>query len=81
MARFKWNYFNDILFTLYFSLMLFAFSQLYDLSGHAAPAHTLSLILAFAFIVAGLIFPFWLAYFLYQNRNGLLEQTFEKEVG
>lgn len=65
VSRFKWNYFNDVIYSLYFSIMLFAFSQLYDLEWRSQMAvDLLSIILAFLFIVAGLVLPFLLAYLL-----------------
>jgi len=68
IARFKWNYFNDILYTIYFSIMLFAFSQLYDLQWNSQQTKDLiSIILAFTFILIGFGLPLFLGYLLNKN--------------
>jgi hypothetical protein len=80
VSRFKWNYFNDVIYTLYFSLLLFAFSQLYDLTWRSRSASSiLSILLAFAFIIGGLLLPAALAYLLHSNKDCLLEQSLGQE--
>ncbi len=54
--------------------MLFAFSQLYDLTWRSGTAVDLvSIVLAFGFIVIGIAFPLGLAYFLHSGKDSLIE--------
>lgn len=73
ISRFKWNYFNDVIYSIYFSIMLFAFSQLYDLEWHSQNAtDMLSIILAFVFMTLGILLPFLLGYLLNRNEQDLI---------
>ena len=60
--------------------MLFAFSQLYDLTWRTGTiTENVSIILALLFIIVGILFPLWLGYFLYKQKNNLIEKSLEKE--
>ena len=78
IARFKWNYFNDVIYSIYFSIMLFAFSQLYDLELRTTSSLT-SILLAFLFIILGLLLPFFLVCLLKNNERELVESSLSKE--
>lgn len=79
VARFKWNYFNDLIYSVYFSLMLFAFSQLFELTWRAdSLLDNTSIVLAFLVVLAGIAFPFALTYLLYKEKNSLTEMSLEK---
>lgn len=80
VTRFKWNYFNDVIYTIYFSLMLFAFSQLYDLTWRpGTPSDIVSTLLAFVFILAGVLVPPGLAYFLHHEKDRLIYSTISRD--
>lgn len=56
--------------------MLFAFSQLYDLTWRdKAIFDLLSITLAFLFIVVGCLFPFALGWFLQRQKDNLIEHS------
>ena len=60
--------------------MLFAFSQLYDLTWRTGTiTENVSIILAFLFIIVGIVFPLWLGYFLHKQKNNLIEKSLERE--
>ena len=80
VARFKWNYFNDIMYSVYFSLMLFAFSQLYELTWRAdSLLDNTSIVMAFMVVFAGIAFPFGLAWLLHREKDNLIEQSLSRE--
>ena len=56
VRRFKWNYANDVIYSIYFSVMVFAFSQLYDLQLTSTTSLP-SLLLAFLAILLGIALP------------------------
>ena len=79
LSRFKWNYFNDVIYNVYFSLMLFSFSQLYDLTWRSGTmTQNISIILAFMFIFAGIFFIIWLSYFLHREKDHLIVVSLDK---
>jgi len=79
VARFKWNYFNDLIYSVYLSLMLFAFSQLFELTWRSdSLLDNTSIVLAFLVVLAGIAFPFALTYLLYKEKNNLTEMSLEK---
>lgn len=59
--------------------MLFAFSQLFDLSSSVSTINLVSIILSFIFLSLGLFFPFFLAMFLRKNEKNLIVNSIEKE--
>jgi hypothetical protein len=70
LVRFKWNYFNDIVYSIYFYLLLFSFSQLYEFKNAIVTSFDiLSLVLAFLFLVIGIIFIIFVGYLLKTNEK------------
>lgn len=60
--------------------MLFAFSQLYDLTWRSGKAaDILSILLAFLFLISGLLAPPGLAYFLDRQKDNLIEKSMSHE--
>lgn len=78
-ARFKWNYFNDVIYSVYFSLMLFAFSQLFELTWRAdSLIDNTSIVLAFLVVIAGIVFSIGLAWLLHRQKDCLIQQSLAK---
>lgn len=56
--------------------MLFAFSQIYDLTWREnAIIDLISIVLAFLFILCGCLFPLGLGWFLYKEKDNLVENS------
>ena len=70
--RIKWNYFNDIVYIIYFYLMVFALSQTYDMEA-VEGIHYASNIFAILFLVLGGSWPIFLAMMIRMKRSKIEE--------
>jgi hypothetical protein len=71
--RIKWNYFNDLVYSIYFYVVLCSFAQTYDFSSRDK-IDELSHILAICSIILAIFLPVFFIYLLHDLKLRLNSQ-------
>ena len=70
--RIKWNYFNDIIYVIYFYVMVFGLSQTYDMEA-VEGIHYASNVFAILFLILGGSWPIFLSVMIHMKRHRIEE--------